>query len=431
MSTKALLLAAGKGTRLKPLTDTIPKCLIEIDGKPLLQHWIDKLNEINVSEVIINTSWLSKLVEEFVSSKNWDGLNIICSYEETLLGTGGTLLKHIDWLNDSDKFLIIYADNFIDFSLKPLVDFHNSHFEKLTIASYKTNTPLEKGILEVDKYNRVISFEEKPLVPMSDLSAGGIYICDSNTFNVDNLIPLIKKGANIFDIGHDVFPKFTNSMKCFVIEEYINDIGDHRALESVNEYIKNKSNKNDSERLKKQAMDYLDKLHSALNNFPIHEFLKFIEILNKCDKKNTQIYVMGNGGSAATASHLIADLVKGCCGETHRYNATCLNDNIPIILAYANDEAYENIFIGQLKKRLKPNDIVIGISGSGNSANVVNAIKYANLCNCKTVGLVGFNGGKLKEYAQNVIHINVNDMQIVEDLHIIINHMMMKVMNHY
>ena len=139
---------------------------------------------------------------------------------------------------------------------------------------------------------------------------------------------------------------------------------------------------------------------------------------------------MGNGGSGATASHFVCDFNKGISEKLDsKYRFICLNDNIPTMLAYANDVSYNSIFVEQLKNLATEGDLVIGISGSGNSNNVISAIEYANAQGCKTFGLVGYDGGMLKKIAQNCIHIKINNMQIVEDIHMIIDHLLYSVLS--
>lgn len=139
-----------------------------------------------------------------------------------------------------------------------------------------------------------------------------------------------------------------------------------------------------------------------------------IELIKKADR----IIICGNGGSAATAMHMATDFEKNL-----GLAAFSLVENQSTITAYANDYDYNWIFSTQLVKfKLTENDLVIGISGSGESYNVINAITYANTCNAMTLGITGFNGGRLKQYAKYNIHIPLNNMQMVEDIHSIINH---------
>jgi D-sedoheptulose 7-phosphate isomerase len=145
--------------------------------------------------------------------------------------------------------------------------------------------------------------------------------------------------------------------------------------------------------------------------------------------KNKQILVFGNGGSGSTASHMVCDILKGCSyGKAKRFKILCLNDSIPTVLAYGNDVGYDMIFLEQLKNYMQPGDVVLGISGSGNSKNIINALEYANANSGITIGFTGFNGGKLKSISSICLNANINDMQISEDIHLIVLHILYKIL---
>jgi D-sedoheptulose 7-phosphate isomerase len=145
----------------------------------------------------------------------------------------------------------------------------------------------------------------------------------------------------------------------------------------------------------------------------------------RCDR---QIFTFGNGGSASTASHWACDWGKGISygKRDQRTRVVCLCDNLPTILAYANDVGYKSVFVEQLKSLMQRGDLVVGVSGSGNSRNVLEAIVWANANGGVTLGVCGFDGGELKELSQYAVHINVPDMQLVEDLHLSFGHFVMR-----
>lgn len=174
--------------------------------------------------------------------------------------------------------------------------------------------------------------------------------------------------------------------------------------------------------------EYLEKLKKTIDTLKREEINNLINLLIKARDEGRMIYIMGNGGSAATASHFCCDFNKGASyGYDKRFKFICLNDNMATISAYSNDVNYDEALVEQLKNFLKPGDLVIGISGSGNSINVVKAIEYANQRGAVTVCLVGYSGGKLKEIASHSVHVNINDMQISEDLHMILCHLLLRV----
>ncbi|GAB4534985.1 MAG: SIS domain-containing protein [Thermodesulfovibrionia bacterium] len=172
---------------------------------------------------------------------------------------------------------------------------------------------------------------------------------------------------------------------------------------------------------------YIDDLKGLLDRFPHDVFQRIFEVLLDAYKNDRHIFVMGNGGSGSTASHFVCDINKGsCAGLEKRFKMICLNDNTPSILAYANDQSYEDIFVEQLKNFLKTGDVVIGISGSGNSVNVLKAIEYAKGRGAITIGLSGFDGGRLSRLADISLVAEINDMQKSEDLHMIVVHILMQ-----
>jgi D-sedoheptulose 7-phosphate isomerase len=180
--------------------------------------------------------------------------------------------------------------------------------------------------------------------------------------------------------------------------------------------------------MNKIISDYLETLIDTLRKVDTDSIEKIAKTLIFARNSGKHIYVFGNGGSGSTASHMVCDILKGCSyGFEKRFKITCLNDNIPTILAYSNDVSYDVVFEEQLKNYLNEGDIVIGISGSGNSVNVIKAIEFANTMNSTTIGLTGFSGGELINVAQIVLHIPIDDMQISEDIHFIVNHILYKI----
>lgn len=172
---------------------------------------------------------------------------------------------------------------------------------------------------------------------------------------------------------------------------------------------------------------YLSQLKKLLDNFSYDRFEEIGQTLISAHNAGKQVFIMGNGGSGATASHFVCDINKGACLELEKkFRVICLNDNMPSILAYANDLSYNEIFVEQLKNFLQSGDVVIGISGSGNSENVLRAISYAKENEAKTIGLSGFNGGKLSRIVDIPFVVAINDMQKVEDVHMVVVHMLMQ-----
>jgi mannose-1-phosphate guanylyltransferase len=222
---KAFLLAAGRGERLRPLTDTTPKCLLPINGTPLLQIWLDHLERSGIEEVLINSHWLQEKVHDFV--EKWSArhrrMKIILSYEPTLLGSAGTILAHREWAG-MDPFFIIYADNLTRFDLRKMLAFHRKNRQPLSIRIYRGADPKRAGIVCLDKNDIVTDFEEKPLKPKSDLGAGAIYIADYRIFAYyPGQTEAGRSGA--LDLSYHVLPQMTGKMKAYASKEFSMDIG--------------------------------------------------------------------------------------------------------------------------------------------------------------------------------------------------------------
>jgi len=179
--------------------------------------------------------------------------------------------------------------------------------------------------------------------------------------------------------------------------------------------------------IKKFTVDYLAGLKDVLDRFDYDGFEKTVNLILSAYENRNHIFVMGNGGSGSTASHFACDINKGCCSDLDKkFKMICLNDNVPTMLALSNDMSYESVFVEQMKNFFNPGDLVIGISGSGNSENVLRAIQYAKNNNGKTIGFSGYSGGKLAGMVDVSIVAKVDDMQKVEDVHMIIVHIIMQ-----
>ena len=158
---------------------------------------------------------------------------------------------------------------------------------------------------------------------------------------------------------------------------------------------------------------------------------RIINEIKEAQERGDTIYICGNGGSAATASHYCCDFnrdVDRHCGKTG--NFICLSDNVPTMMAIANDYSYEEVFSYQLKNRLKQGDILFVISGSGNSKNIVQAMEVAREKGNMIIGLCGYDGGKVKEMSNICLHVKIDNMQIVEDTHLMLDHCMMYILNY-
>lgn len=181
----------------------------------------------------------------------------------------------------------------------------------------------------------------------------------------------------------------------------------------------------DSNNAETFAGSYIKYLNQVLSTIDLKEISKFIEILLDARSRNAAIFFMGNGGSAATANHFANDLGIGTRSMKKPFRAISLADNSSIITAISNDDGYENIFLKQLQTLMKDGDVVVAISASGNSENLLKAVNYANQNGGITFGITAFDGGKLKEIIKNGVHITTGKKEYgpAEDAHMVINHL--------
>lgn len=219
---KAFLLAAGYGTRLRPLTDSIPKCLVPIRGKPLLGWWFDLFRRHGVDAVLINTHYLAARVEDFAREYGavHPELHIQTVYEPELLGSGGTIGANREFIQGEDSFLICYADNLTDIDLTAMQYFHNKCSAPLTMALFHAPNPTQCGIARVDETGFITEFEEKPKYPAGDLANAGVYVARREILDLfPDKLPL--------DIGFDILPQLIGKMCGWPVEGFLLDIGTH------------------------------------------------------------------------------------------------------------------------------------------------------------------------------------------------------------
>lgn len=230
---KAFLLVAGRGERLRPQTDVIPKCLLPINGTPLLQIWLEHLERSGVHEVLINTGWLHEMVEEFVQewSSSRNIMKIRLFHEPVLLGNAGTILANREWVG-AGPFFIIYGDNLTRFNLNNMLGFHEKSGLPLTIRIYKGADPQRAGIVMVDEKGVVIDFEEKPDKPKTDLGAGGIYVADARIFDVFPP-PGEMPPDTVLDLSYHVLPRLIGRMRAYDSGEFSMDIGTPESYENA------------------------------------------------------------------------------------------------------------------------------------------------------------------------------------------------------
>jgi mannose-1-phosphate guanylyltransferase len=214
---KAFLLAAGNGTRMKPLTAATPKCLLPVRGVPLLGIWLELCRQYGIDEALINTHSHREAVRKYVQS-NDRGLTVRVTAEQTLLGSAGTILKNRAWADSETAFWILYGDVLTNANLRRVLDFHYQRGQVATIGVYEVSNPRACGIVTIDETDIVQDFVEKPSNPSGNLAFAGIMIATPAIFDlIPHRFPI--------DIGFQLLPKLVGRMAAYSIPDYLVDIG--------------------------------------------------------------------------------------------------------------------------------------------------------------------------------------------------------------
>jgi mannose-1-phosphate guanylyltransferase len=214
---KAFLLAAGVGSRMRPLTDATPKCMLAIDGQPLLDIWLDALGKAGVDEVLVNLHHLPDVIQRHLDHRT-SALKVRTVFEERLLGSAGTLLANREWVEGDDFFLACNADNLTDFDLRALIEVHKESATVATLTTFRAENPSACGVIEVDTAGLIVGFEEKPVRPRGNMANAGMYAFSPQVFN--DLCGLPPK-----DIGYDLIPVLVGRARATLVESYFRDVG--------------------------------------------------------------------------------------------------------------------------------------------------------------------------------------------------------------
>ena len=214
---KAFLLAAGVGSRLRPITDTVPKCMVDIDGRPLIDIWLDAFDAAGVEEVLVNLHHLPDVVRRHLAARAGTPA-VRTVFEPELLGSAGTLAANRDWIGGDEMFLACNADNLTNFNLRSLVDAHRRHRPVATLTVFRSGNPSAGGVVEVDADGTITGFTEKPAKPVSDLVNAGMYVLDPG------LLAEIERPPPV-DIGYHLLPRLVGRARAMLVEGYFRDIG--------------------------------------------------------------------------------------------------------------------------------------------------------------------------------------------------------------
>lgn len=225
---RALLLAAGLGTRLRPLTDAVPKCLVPIRGKPLLEYWLSMLREGGVFPILVNLHYKADKVRDYLETSGYREI-VSTAYEKELLGTGGTLLRNREYFGGS-PMMLVHADNLSRFDVRAFLARHRARPAgcEMTMMTFRTPTPETCGIVEMDERGVVRAFHEKVPDPPGDLANGAVYILEPSIFDF-----LAALGRETIDFSTEVLPRYLGRIFTFHNDVYHRDIGTMESYEAA------------------------------------------------------------------------------------------------------------------------------------------------------------------------------------------------------
>jgi mannose-1-phosphate guanylyltransferase len=214
---KAFLLAGGQGTRLRPITNTLPKCLVPIRGRPLLDIWLDLCFRSGITEVLINLHAHTQAIERHLKQCS-PPVKVRVVHEAELLGSAGTIAANRAWVGSDPAFWILYADVLTNTNLRRMAEFHSHHGAVATLGLYQVADPSRCGVAITDDKGIIIDFEEKPQIPRSTWVFSGLMVAGPNLF--DYIPPTVPS-----DISFHVLPRLSGKMMAYPIEDYMLDIG--------------------------------------------------------------------------------------------------------------------------------------------------------------------------------------------------------------
>lgn len=420
---RAMILAAGKGTRLWPLTNRIPKAMISVGGRPLLEHTIELLREHGVRDIAINLHAHADVIAEHLGDGSRFGISLTYSFEPQLLGTAGAVKKLEEYFKDG-TFYVVYGDVLTRLDLSSLLDYHRRRRAMATIALYQPEDPTRCGVVQQDENDWITSFIEKPEARTTGnaWANAGVYVVEPGLLHqIRGDIPQ--------DFGRDVFPRIVGNgrgLAGFRSDAVFWDVGTAERLRLAEDWFLAVAGKDPHRtRIADIADEYLSSVQKALSALDLHDVTAVAELILDARSSGNQVLIAGNGGSSATASHMASDLTRAAADSPGPpLRCRSLTDNVPTFTAWSNDVAFDSAFALQVDQLIEPGDALIAISASGNSPNIIAAADAARRQGASVVGLVGFGGGKLAQVADIAVVVASDEYGPVEDIHLLLNHLL-------
>jgi len=421
---QAVILAGGLGVRLKPITETIPKPLVEINGKPFLEYLIDHLKKNGIKKIILCVAYLGDKIENYFGDGTRFGVEIKYSYEKELLGTAGAI-KNAENLIETENFLVFNGDTYTQIDLGAFLKSHNSSGFLANIAIASSTKPFEQELIKskdgkITEFLRrnTLSHQEFLKNELNPKVNAGAYIFNKSVLNS------IPSGEKV-SLEREVFPSLLGRIGVFEYNGYLKDLADINLCKEFEEDIKNLNNfianPEEKELILKNFNEHISLMQKVENIFP-SKIAQISQIIINAYKNNKKVLVAGNGGSAADAQHISGELVNKFYLDRRALSAITLSADTSVMTSWSNDKSFELVFERQVEAHGNPGDILIVISTSGNSINLINAVNKAKERNLITIGLLGKDGGKLKSICDYEITVPCSDTPRVQEVHEIIYH---------
>jgi phosphoheptose isomerase/UTP-glucose-1-phosphate uridylyltransferase len=397
--------------------------MVPVNGRPLLEYNIELLREHGVREIAINLHAHADAIADYFGDGSRFGVDLTYSFEPQLLGTAGAV-KELSTFFDDGPFYVIYGDVLTRLDLGSLLEHHRASGAVATIALHEPEDATRCGVVQQDEKGWITHFIEKP---QHGTTAGawanaGIYVMDPAA--LDHV------KADVFqDFGNDVFPELlANGEKLAGLrsEAVFWDVGSTERLRLAEDWLRTEAGL-EPRRAKIAAIadDYFTSVQEALAGLDRDAIVRVAELLLDARERGNQVLIVGNGGSSATASHMAADLMRAASDSSGPpLRCRSLTDNVPALTAWSNDVGYESAFELQMKQAMEPGDILIAISASGRSPNIIGAVNAARMQGATVVGLVGFGGGTLAEIADVAVVVPSDEYGPVEDIHLLFGHLL-------
>ncbi len=420
---KAMILAAGKGTRLRPLTNRMPKAMVPVDGRPLLEYTIELLREHGVRDIAVNLHTHADSITEHFGDGSRFGVSLTYSFEPELLGTAGAVKKLEEYFSDG-PFYVVYGDVLTRLDLGSLLEHHRDCGAMATIALHQTEELARCGVVRQDENGWITRFTEKPGIGVTPgaWANAGIYV-------VEPLL-LQRMGAEApQDFGRDVFPNVAEDggkLAGFRSDAVFWDVGSTERLRLAEDWLRIEAGREPRRNeIAAVADEYLSGVQEAIAGLDRDAISQVAELLLDAQARGNQVFIAGNGGSSSTASHMAADLTRAA-STSFGLPLRCrsLTDNVPAVTAWSNDVGVESAFQLQMEQVVEPGDVLIAISASGRSPNIIAAAEAAHRQGASVVGLVGFGGGKLAEVADVAVVVPSDEYGPVEDIHLLLGHLL-------